>query len=59
MWDNLINSIPLKWADTLLSGNQTFKDDEFLATALENQIGDVYRYNSGLLYYYQWDDTNA
>ena len=39
-------------------GNQTFKDDEFLATALENQIGDVYRYNSGLLYYYQWDDTN-
>ena len=58
VWDNLINSIPLKWADTLLSGNQTFNDDEFLATALENQIGDVYRYNSGLLYYYQWDDTN-
>ena len=58
VWDNLINSIPLKWANTLLSGNQTFKDNEFFATALENQIGDVYKYNGGLLFYYQWDDTN-
>ena len=56
VWDNLKNAIPTEWADTLLKGNQSFYDDEFFASVLGSQIGDVYRYKNGTLHYYQWDD---
>ena len=42
IWDNLKNAISTEWADTLLKGNQSFHNDEFFATVLGSQIGDVY-----------------
>jgi len=58
VWDKLINAVPAEWTSTLLSGNQTFHNDEYLATVIGKEIGDVYRYKNGRLYYYQWDDRN-
>ena len=58
VWDKLINAVPVEWTSTLLSGNQTFHNDEYLATVIGKEIGDVYRYKNGRLYYYQWDDRN-
>jgi len=43
VWNKLINAIPDEWTSTLLSGNQTFYNDEYLATVIGNEIGDVYK----------------
>ena len=55
-YGTILRAIPTEWADTLLKGNQSFYNDEFFATVLGSQIGDVYRYKNGTLHYYQWDD---
>ena len=48
-WDNLITCIPQIWMDTIIKGNQVFKDNEFFSTVppLQDALGTVYRYIDG------------
>ena len=57
-WDKLIKSIPPKWVDRLLLGNQNIKNKEWLALPIDNEIADVYCYVNGMLCYYERDEDD-
>ena len=55
-WNQLYLSIPPDWREIIQNGNQDLNEGEFFATVLvENDIGDVHRYQNGLLHYYTQD----
>ena len=55
-WNQLYQSIPQDWKEIIQAGNQDFNEGEFFATILEGgDLGDVYRYQDGLLHYYTQD----
>ena len=52
-WNQLYLSIPPEWRAVIHGGNQEFNEGEFFATVLaRGDIGDVFRYQNGLLHYY-------
>ena len=55
-WNQLYQSIPQDWKEIIQAGNQDLNEGEFFATILEGgDLGDVYRYQGGLLHYYTQD----
>ena len=55
-WNQLYLSIPPEWRAVIQEGNQEFNEGEFFATVLVGGgIGDIYRYQNGLLHYYTQD----
>ena len=59
-WNQLYLSIPPEWRVVIQSGNQDFDEGEFFATVLAGgDMGDIYRYQNGLLHYYTQDHKST
>ena len=59
-WNQLYHSIPQDWREIIQSGHQDFNEGEFFATILESgDLGDVNRYQGGLLHYYTHDHNST
>ena len=59
-WNQLYLSIPPEWRVVIQSGNQDFNEGKFFAPVLAGgDMGDIYRYQNGLLHYYIQDHKST